>query len=117
MKKILVTFLILNCALQAYGFEDYIIMSDKSVQNVYSKNENILSILPFFTIDNKKNTMIVKTKSEGNTQIVIETLEGTIDINVDVSEKEAVFSELDGISIFPLDFLDKPIIPELREGK
>ena len=117
MKKIFFTILILFCALQVYGFEDYIMMSDKSVQNVYSKNENVVSILPFYTIDNKKNTMIVKTKSEGNTQIVIETVEDVIDINVDVSEKEAEFSEHDGISIFPLDFLDKPIIPELREGK
>ncbi len=117
MKKIIPILLILFSSLQAYGFEDYIIMSEKPVKNVYSKDENIVSVLPFLTIDNNKNTMIVKSKSEGSTEIVIETLDNTINIKIEVDEKETIFSENDEISIYALDFLDEPFKPTLREEK
>ena len=117
MKKIILTLLILFSTLQAYGFEDYIIMSDKPVEKVYSKNETIASVVPFYTIDNKKNIMILKSKSEGNTEIVIESYGDIINITIDVNENETLFSEHDGITTFTLDFLDGPILPVLREGK
>lgn len=117
MKKIIPILLILFGSLQAYGFEDYIMMCENPVLNVYSKNENIVSVLPFLTIDNNKNTMIVKSKSEGNTEIVIETSDDTIYIKVDVDENETIFSENDDIMIFKLDFLNSHTKPLLREGE
>ena len=117
MRKIIPILLILFSSLQAYGFEDYIMMSENPVLNVYSKDENIVSVLPFLTIDNNKNTMIVKSKSEGNTEIVIETSDNTINIKVDVEENETIFSEDNDIMIFKLDFLDSPLKPTLREGE
>ena len=117
MKKLLTAILILFCSLQAYAFEDYFIMSDKPVKNVYSKDENIVSVLPFFTIDNSKNTMILKSKSEGLTEIVIETEDETINIKVEVNEKDTTFSKNNGISVFSVDFFFFFVKPKLREEK
>ena len=114
MKKIFLTLLIFLGALQAYGFEDYIILSDKKVDSVYSKDETIASVIPFYTIDNSKETLILKAKSEGNTQIVIETNNGNIAIDVEITDKKTVLSETEGITAFPIDFLSEPEKLELR---
>ena len=114
MRKIFLTLLIFLGALQAYGFEDYIILSDIKVDSVYSKNENIVSVIPFYTIDNSKGTLILKAKSEGNTQIFIETNSGNIILDVNVTDKKTVLSEADGITVFPIDFISEPEKPVLR---
>ena len=115
MKKIFLTFLIFLGALQAYGFEDYIILSDIKVDSAYSKDENILSVMPFYTIDNGKKILILNAKSEGKTQILIETDNGEINIDVIITDKETILSDVEGITAFPIDFVSGPDKPVLRE--
>ena len=114
MKKTLLTIFIFFTALQAYGFEDYIILSDLKVDSVYSKDESIVSIVPFYTIDNGKETLILKAKSEGNTEIIIETSNENITLNVEITDKKTTLSESDRIKAFPIDFMQKPKKPVLR---
>lgn len=69
MKKLLVILSILLIPLQACAFEDYILTSDKPVISVSSSDESVISVLPFFTIDNNKDTIIVKAKKKGMQQL------------------------------------------------
>lgn len=117
MKKILLISSILILQLQAAAFEDYIIMSDFPIKAVYSKDENIASVVPFYTIDNKKNTLVLKSKSEGQTQLVIETEKATLSADVVVTENETNISSIEGVSFFVLDIVEAPDKPKLREGK
>lgn len=120
MKKYIFAILILLIPIQVSAFEDYVILSDTPVNFVYSKDETIVSILPFFTIDNSKNMLILKSKSEGATDIVFETNDGIKTINVTVNENQTNVSETEGISAFTLDFTNslperkKPVLREDR---
>lgn len=117
MKKIFLILSIFALQLQASAFEDYIIMSDFPIKAAYSKDENIASVTTFYTIDNKKNTLVLKAKREGQTQLVIETEKSILSADVVVRENETKISPLDGVSFFVLDVAETPDKPKLREGK
>lgn len=111
MKKLILILSILLLPLQANAFEDYIIVSDNPVKSVYCEDDEIAAILPFFTIDNSKNTLLLKSKKEGNTLLVIETTDGEAFINIEVKENETVMPKLEGLHYFILD------IPPFKEQK
>lgn len=117
MKKILLILSIFFLQLQASAFEDYIIMSDFKIEKAYSNNNNIVEITPFYTIDNKKNTLILHSKNSGKTTVVFETEKSKILMDVIVDEDKTTLSEIDGMQAFVLDVIDEPLKPVLREGK
>lgn len=47
---------------QAFAFEDYLIMSSVPVKSVVSQDNEIITAVPVFTIDNAKQTIILKAK-------------------------------------------------------
>ena len=110
MKKLLLILSIFLIPLQACAFEDYILTSDKPVISVSSSDESILSVLPFFTIDNNKDTIIVKAKKEGDAQITIKRYDKNIIVKVKVTPEKIIFTSGDDVAFFPLD------IPENSKG-
>ena len=66
MKKILFILLIFLIP-QAQAFEDYLILSDSPVSSINWSDDDVISATPLFTIDNNKNTIILKAKKEGMT--------------------------------------------------
>ena len=111
MKKLLILLSIILLPLQANALEDYIIVSDNPVKSVYCEDDEIAAIIPFFTIDNSKNTLLLKSKKEGSTLLVIETTEGEAFLNIEVKENETVIPKLEGLHYFILD------IPPIKEEK
>lgn len=103
MKKFLVILSIFFIPLQACAFEDYILTSDKPVISVSSSDESILSVLPFFTIDNNKDTIIVKAKNEGDAQITIKRYDKNIIVKVKITSEKIIFTSGDDVAFFPLD--------------
>lgn len=112
MKKYLLILFIFIIQLQAYAFEDYIIVSDKPVESVSSGDKNVLEVFPFFTIGNEKNTILVKIKNAGKTDIFITTREGFDKINVNIDDKKTAFSKNDGFTYLPLDIPSS--LPDIR---
>ena len=103
MKKLILILAIFLLPLQANAFEDYIIVSDNPVKSVYCEDKDIADILPFFTLDNNKNTLLLKSKKEGSTLLVIETTQGEAFINIEVKEEETDIPQLEGLHYFILD--------------
>ena len=106
MKRFLLLFSIVLIPLQASAFEDYIITSDKTVKSVYSSNSSVVSVTPFFTIDNAKNIILAKALNSGRAVIIIKTEDGEQAVNVKVSKDKTVLSQEDGLSYFKLDIPD-----------
>ncbi len=103
MKKFLLLISITLTPLNAFAFEDYIINSDKPVKSVSSSDESIVSVLPFFNIDNKKDTIIVKAKREGNAEITVKLYDKDVIVNVSVTPEKTTFTNGDDFIFFPLD--------------
>lgn len=103
MKNLLLILSIFLIPLQAQAFEDYIIVSEKPVNAVFSGDESIVSALPFFTIDNNKSSILLKMKKEGDAVVTIETIEGDKILNITVGKDETVIQKIDGFSYFSLD--------------
>ena len=106
MKKILSALIILLIPSQAFAFEDYLIMSS----------------VPVFTIDNTKQTIILKAKKEGKTSITISFPDGKEVIKAEVKNDRTILSENDKFEYLLLDKPgDKPVEilppPEIRGGK
>ena len=106
MNKFFLSALIMCTTLQAYAFEDYIITSDKPVKSVHSSNSSVVSVTPFFTIDNAKNIILAKALNSGRAVIIIKTEDGEQAVNVKVSKDKTVLSQEDGLSYFKLDIPD-----------
>ena len=111
MKRFLLLFSIVLIPLQASAFEDYIITSDKAVKSVFSSDESIVSAVPVFTIDNNKETIIVKAKREGNAEITVRQNDRDVVVKVRVTPEKTTFESGDDLVCFPLDRPD-----DLKEG-
>ena len=107
MKKLLLLALIILIQPQTYAFEDYLIISDYPVSSIFWDDDSILDAAPIFTIDNKKNTIIVKVKKEGETNITVETENGNKTINAVIKPDETFLSETEGFTFFPLDVMEE----------
>ena len=117
MKNLLLTFLILLFP-QAYGFENYVIISNSPVESLIWDNDEILSASPLITVDDK-NTIILTPKHAGKTNLSIGTENGTkIIIScrsiANIIEDKTIISNMEGLTYFPLDLPQTP--PQLREG-
>lgn len=106
MKKILFILLILLIP-QAQAFEDYLILSDDPVSSISWSDDEVISAVPVLTIDNKKNTIILKAKKEGKAVLTIETDVGSKLIAVEVSEDKTVVEDIEGFTSFKLDKAEK----------
>lgn len=120
MKYVLLILSIILIPLQACAFEDYILTSDKPVKSVSSSDESIVSVLPFFTIDNNKDTIIVKAKREGNAEITVKLYDKDVVVKVEVTPEHTKFTSGDDFVLFPIDTPDEPVEilppPDIRGG-
>jgi hypothetical protein len=103
MKNLLIIFLILMLPLQTFAFEDYLILSDKPVSSITWSDDNILSAFPLLTIDNKKNSIVVRAKTEGFAILTIETDKSNANIEVKVTKDKTILSAVEGFTYFVLD--------------
>lgn len=103
MKKLFLLLSIFLISHQAYGFEDYVVISDNPVSSIVWSDDSVLEASPLLTIDNRKDTIIVKIKKEGQATLTIETSVGRRNIEVDVTPEKTVLSEVEGFSYFVLD--------------
>ena len=120
MKKLILILSIILIPLQACAFEDYIFTSDSPVKSVSSSDESIVSVVPFFTIDNNKDTIIVKVKKEGNAQITVKLYDKDIVVKLQVTPDKTIFTNGDDFIFFPLDIPEEPVEilppPDIRGG-
>lgn len=108
MKKFLLLLLIAIIPLQAFAFEDYIITSDSPVKSVFSSDDSIVTALPFFTIDNNKDTILVKAKKEGAAEITVSLEDKYVVVKARVeADKTTLECEDEQLAIFPLDIPDE----------
>ena len=70
MKKLLLIFC-LAAAPAVFGFENYIITSDKTITTIENKTPDIINIREITTIMNEKNTVIVECQKEGKGKFVL----------------------------------------------
>lgn len=122
MKKILSALIILLIPSQAFAFEDYLIISSVPVKSVVTQDNEIITAVPVFTIDNTKQTIILKAKKEGKTSITISFPDGKEVIKAEVKNDRTILSENDKFEYLLLDKPgDKPVEilppPEIRGGK
>lgn len=103
MKKLLLILAIIFIPLQANALEDYLILSDKKVEDIFCTNENIVTISPLFTIENKKTELILKAKKQGQAVIIITTEDDEKVINVEITQNKTILSKVDGLKYFELD--------------
>lgn len=105
MKQFLMILLIFGVSLEAFALEDYIITSCEKVENIFVRNKNIVEVIPTFTIDNDKKILFLKAKNEGETVVIIDTVDGEKIINVKVFETKTDLSPVEGFKYF---IFDKP---------
>ncbi len=106
MKKIFFILLIFLFP-QAQAFEDYLIFSDSPVSSISWSDDEVISASPLLTIDNKKDTIILKAKNKGKAVLTVETDLGCKFINVEVLEGRTVVSDVEGFTSFKLDRAEK----------
>lgn len=120
MKKLILILSIILIPLQACAFEDYIFTSDSPVKRVSSSDENVISVIPIFTIDNKKDTIIVKVRKEGNAEITVKLYDKDVVVKVQVTPDKTIFTNGDDFVFFPLDTPEEPVEilppPDIRGG-
>lgn len=104
MKKTILILSILLTHLQAFALEDYLIISESPVSSIIWDDDSIISAAPVTTIDNKKTSIILKSKNIGTTVLTIDTDEGRKTVDVIVSKDKTILSDTEGLSYFPLDF-------------
>ena len=105
MQKILSSLIILLIPSQAFAFEDYLIMSSVPVKSVISGDNEIITAVPVFTIDNSKQTIVLKAKKVGKTALTITFPDGIEVIKVEVKPEQTILSENEK---FEYMLLDKP---------
>lgn len=122
MKKILSALIILLIPSQAFAFEDYLIMSSVPVKSVISEDNEIITAVPVFTIDNSKQTIVLKAKKVGKTALTINFPDGREVIKVEVKPEQTILSENEKFDYMLLDKPgDEPVEilppPSIRGGK
>ena len=120
MKKLILILSIILIPLQACAFEDYIFTSDSPVKSVSSSDNSIVSISPFFTIDNTKDPITVNVPNEVNAEITVKLYDKDVVVKVQVTPDKTIFSNGDDFVFFPLDTPDEPVEilppPDIRGG-
>ena len=106
MNKFLLVAISIFVGTQAFGFEDYLVIADSPVKSVSSSDSSVVSAMPFYTIDNEKNVILLKTFKEGKVVVTIRQQDGDRAINVDVKKGKTILSKEDGFTYFVLDVPD-----------
>lgn len=121
MKKFLLIISFFCFSLQAYAFEDYIIMGNGRLTDISIEDNTIINVYPLITIMNDKNTLIVSPLKEGQTRFcVLKNNKEKVMFNVKVDKNITKIDSVKGFEILSIDSpdisefeLDKP--PVLRE--
>ena len=117
MKKIISTFLLMNCILPAFAFEDYMLVSEAPVKSVMVENNKILEAKPVFTIDNQKKIIILTPVSSGKTKVILTTAEGEKILDIKITDKKTTIKPQEGFEYFQIDTPPEEIeIPEPPEA-
>lgn len=86
-------------------------MSSVPVKSVVSQDNEIITAVPVFTIDNTKQTIILKAKKEGKTSITISFPDGKEVIKAEVKMTGQYFPKMISLNIC---FWINPVISLLR---
>lgn len=103
MKKLLLALIIFITPVKAYALQDYIIFSDKPVKSISVEDKRIIKLCPVQTIDNNKQTLILKALKEGKTSITIKTIETENVLNVKVKKDDTLIKDCKGFEFIPAD--------------
>lgn len=103
MKKLLLALIIFITPVKAYALQDYLIFSDKPVKSVSVEDKSILRVFPVQTIDNSKQTIILKPIKEGKTSVTIKTFESQSVLKVKVKKDETLIKDCEGFDFMPAD--------------
>lgn len=98
MKKVLLFLTLFILPLQADAYQDYIIFSDNPVSSAVIEDSNIAEVFPLQTIANKKETILLKAKKDGKTNIIITTSQGERRIGINVKSDKIIFNDLNGFN-------------------
>lgn len=103
MKKLLLALIIFITPVKAYALQDYLIFSDKPVKGVSVEDKSILRVFPVQTIDNSKQTIILKPIKEGKTNVIIKTNVSENVLKVKIKKDETLIKDCNGFDFMPAD--------------
>jgi hypothetical protein len=103
MKKFIVILSIFFIQLQAHALEDCLLVSDFAIHGIIWSDDVIVSAVPILTIDNRKNSVIIKAKAQGEAVITFETDDGEKVVNIEVLSDKTTLSAIEGFTYFSLD--------------
>ena len=120
MKKLFLTALILMNILPAAAFENYMIISNTPVKSVAVKDPEIADVIPVFTIDNNKQTIIITPQKKGKAEITVNLVDKDVTVIVEITQEQTIFKADNDFAFFPMDIPDEAIEvlppPDIREN-
>ncbi|MFR1671411.1 MAG: hypothetical protein ACLSWI_00520 [Candidatus Gastranaerophilaceae bacterium] len=104
MKRTLLLLIVFLIPVKAFAYRDYVLFSDSPVKSVTVEDKSVLEAFPVQTIDNSKKTIILKSKKEGKTNIILITDNGKSYIEAVVKKDETDVKKIKGFDVKPFDF-------------
>lgn len=96
MKRTLLLLIVFLIPVKAFAYRDYVLFSDSPVKSVTVEDKSVLEAFPVQTIDNSKKTIILKSKKEGKTNIILITDNGKSYIEAVVKKDETDVKKIKG---------------------
>ena len=94
-------------------FQDYVILSREPIKAIKSRNEEIVEASIMQTVDNKRNTAILKAKSLGNTKIDVKFEKDNYEICVRVkNSKTMIYTKCKYFNFVKIDAPDGVVLLE-----
>lgn len=104
MKRTLLLLIVFLIPVKAFAYRDYVLFSDSPVKSVTVEDKSVLEAFPVQTIDNSKKTIILKSKKEGKTNIILITDNGKSYIEAVVKKDETDVKKIKSFDVKPFDF-------------
>ena len=104
MKRTLLLLIVFLIPVKAFAYRDYVLFSDSPVKSATVEDKSVLEAFPVQTIDNSKKTIILKSKKEGKTNIILITDNGKSYIEAVVKKDETDVKKIKGFDVKPFDF-------------
>jgi len=107
VKQVLKIFLIILLSampVSVFAYQECLITTDGKLSDIKIEHNDIIDVYPLITIMNDKNTLIVHPLKEGSSKFIV-TKGGKekLVFSVNVSKKETIIDQVDGVDIFQID--------------
>lgn len=104
MKKFIISLLLFSSiSLQAFAYENFLLISDKNISNVDVKDANIVTVVPMTTLSNDKKSAIITSLKVGETEFSFNNGKKFIKCNVKVGADKTIISKTSGVKFIPID--------------